>query len=229
MPKPAAEKKTVAKPYHHGNLKNALIRAGIEILSTEGARGLSLRKVARRAGVSHAAPYAHYADKQALIAAISTEGYRRLYDAVAGAARRHAGDPLRQLVESAWAYVRFALDEPDHFRITLSGLVEKEKDYPAFVEIAQKSFGAVVDVIAGCQAAGVLDPGPPELMAATVWAQVHGLALLLLEDQLPHAVLDRYTARAMFLFSLGRITRVKIDPKRFALRAPGAPATSKRR
>jgi len=228
MPR-ATPAKGGAKRYHHGDLKAALIRAGIEILATEGVGGLSLRKVARRAGVSHAAPYAHYADKQALIAAISTEGYRRLYDVVAGAARRHAGDPLRRLVESSWAYVQFALDEPDHFRITLSGLVEKEKDYPAFVEIAQKSFLAVVDVIAGCQAAGILDPGPPELMAATVWAQIHGLVSLLLEDQLPHTVLDRFTVRAMFLFSLGQITRVKIDAKRYAMRVPKASAASGRR
>ena len=65
--------------YHHGDLKNALIQAGVKILSKEGISGLSLRKVARQAGVSHAAPYAHFADKQALIAAISTEGYKQLY------------------------------------------------------------------------------------------------------------------------------------------------------
>ena len=63
------------KSYHHGDLKNALIKAGADILSNEGVSALSLRKVARKAGVSHAAPYAHFTDKQALIAAISTEGY----------------------------------------------------------------------------------------------------------------------------------------------------------
>lgn len=215
MRKPAA--KQAEKRYHHGDLKNALIRAGIEILSTEGVAALSLRRVAGRAGVSHAAPYAHFADKQALIAAISTEGYRRLYEAVSAAARRYARDPLRRLVEASWAYVQFALDEPDHFRITLSGLVEKEQDYPAYVEIAQQSFRTVVDVISDCQAAGVLGPGPSELMAVTVWAQVHGFVTLLLEGQLPHAVRDRYTLRAMWLFALGQITRVPLDPRKMRM------------
>src|SRR5512136_2974044 len=126
--------------YHHGDLKNALIEAGIEILSKEGVNGLSLRKVARKAGVSHAAPYAHFADKQALIAAISTEGYRRLNERIGAARQQYLGDPLRQLVEGAWAYVEFALNDPAHFRITLSGVVEKGKDYPALMEMAGKSF-----------------------------------------------------------------------------------------
>ena len=98
--------------YHHGDLKNALIAAGIDILASEGVHALSLRAVAQRAGVSHAAPYAHYADKQALIAAISTAGYRRLYDSLRAVGERYAGDPLRQLVEGAWAYVQFALHDP---------------------------------------------------------------------------------------------------------------------
>jgi len=112
------------QPYHHGDLKNALIAAGIDVLAKEGVHGLSLRKVAQRAGVSHAAPYAHYTDKQALIAAISTEGYRRLYETLRGVGERYHDDPLRQLVEGAWAYVQFALQEPDHFKLTFSVAAE---------------------------------------------------------------------------------------------------------
>ena len=141
------------KAYHHGDLKNALIEAGADILSKDGVSGLSLRKVAQKAGVSHTAPYAHFADKQALIAAISTDGFRRLYDAISTAAQQHAGDPARQLVEGAWAYVQFALRDTDHFKITLSSVVEKEKDYPAFVEMSQRSFALVVQIVEGCQQA----------------------------------------------------------------------------
>ena len=77
----------------------------VEILSKEGIEGLSLRKVAKQVGVSYAAPYAHFKDRQALIAAISTEGFKQLYSALDAAVSAQAGDPKQQLVEGAWAYV----------------------------------------------------------------------------------------------------------------------------
>src|SRR4051812_49129705 len=119
------------KQYHHGDLKNALIRAGAEILTREGVGGLTLRKAAGRAGVSHAAPYAHFADKQALVAAISTEGLRVLRGRIEKAVRRHDGDPRRQLTEAGWQTVRFGLEQPDHYRVTFSNALEQEVDYPA--------------------------------------------------------------------------------------------------
>lgn len=200
------------KTYHHGDLKNALIQAGIEILSREGVGGLSLREVASKAGVSHAAPYAHFHDKQALVAAISTEGYRRVYERIEAALDRHAGDPLQQLVEAAWCYVQFALDEPDHFRITFSAAVEKEKEYPDLVEISQTGFETVVALVKSCQAAGVLGAGPADLMTVSVWGLVHGIASLILEGQVSHAVLDRMSVRQLLLFALNQVARVEIAP-----------------
>jgi AcrR family transcriptional regulator len=206
-----------AQKYHHGDLKNALIEAGVEILSKEGIGALSLRKVAQKAGVSHAAPYAHFADKQALIAAISTEGYRMLYEKLETAIQHYNGDPLRQLIEAAWAYTRFAMDDPDHFKITLSGVVEKEKDYPAFVEVSQKSFRLVVQVVEACQAAGILDRGPSDAVAISVWSLVHGFVSLLLEGQFSHTITGRMTAWEMLVFALNRITRVEIPAEYLSL------------
>jgi AcrR family transcriptional regulator len=199
--------------YHHGDLKNALIQAGIEILAQEGVGGLTLRKVAKKAGVSHAAPYAHFADKQALIAAISTEGFNRLYAQIEEAVQQHAGDPLRQLVEVAWAYVQFARRDPAHFKITLSGVLEKEKDYPACVEISQRSFQQVVQLVETCQAAGVLKPGPSDLMAASLWSAVHGFTALHLEGQFSHALQERVGLRGMLVFMLDQLTIVEIPPE----------------
>jgi len=102
------------KKYHHGDLKNALINAGIAILAEEGAGALSLRKVARRAGVSHAAPYAHFADKQTLIAAIAADGHRQIYDCLTAVIKDDAGDVQSLFLHDVWAYVQFGLDSPAH-------------------------------------------------------------------------------------------------------------------
>jgi AcrR family transcriptional regulator len=205
------------KSYHHGDLKNALIEAGADILSKEGVSALTLRKVAQKAGVSHAAPYAHFADKQALIAAISTEGYKKLYEQIAQVAAQYRSDPLRRFVEASWAYVQYALDEPDQFKVTLSGMIEKEQDYPAFVETARQTFNLVVDIVTQCQAAGILRKGAADLTAVSAWALIHGFVTLLMEHQISHTVLDRFTVREMFIFTLNQIALVELDAITFAL------------
>jgi AcrR family transcriptional regulator len=199
------------KTYHHGDLKNSLIQAGIEILANEGLPGLTLRKAARVAGVSHAAPYAHFADKQALIAAISTEGYRRFFVQITQVAERYAGDPLRQFIEGAWSYLRFALDDPAHFRITFSGVVANEKDYPALVEATEQSFDTVMRIVSRCQEVGILSAQTPtDLLAVSVWSTVHGLASLQLTGQISHRVLERFSPREMLIRTLGQYVQIEI-------------------
>ncbi len=198
------------KPYHHGDLRNALIQAGIAILAEDGVKALSLRRAARRAGVSHAAPYAHFADKQALIVAIATEGYRRLYERMAAAVAQRAGDPLRQLVDGAWAYVEFALADPAHFRITLSGVAEKDADHPALVAMTQQSFELLRRIVADCQAAGVLRPAPADLLAVSLWGAVHGLVDLVLNEQVSQAVLSRFSLPRLLLHTLSQFTLVEV-------------------
>jgi AcrR family transcriptional regulator len=190
------------KRYHHGDLKNALIRAGVEILSSEGVEGLSLRKVAQRAGVSHNAPYSHFPDKQSLIAAISTEGFKQLYEGLDAAISSYPDDPKRQLQEGAWAYVQFAMDNADTFKIMFSGVLEKEKEYPAFVEISHKTFERVVDVVHACQEAGLLRSTSAEIMAVAVWGQIHGIISLMLEGQISHTVLDHFDIREIVRFAI---------------------------
>lgn len=194
-----------SKKYHHGDLKNALIRAGVEILSKEGTEALSLRRVAERAGVSHSAPYSHFPDKQSLIAAISTEGFKQLYAELDAAVSVHPEDARRQLQEGAWAYVQFAMNNTDTFKIMFSGVLEKEKEYPDFVEISHKTFQRVTDVVRACQAAGILRAEPPEMMAVAVWGQVHGIISLMLEGQISHVVLDRFDPRQIVLFALEQV------------------------
>ena len=193
------------KTYHHGDLKNALIKVGVDILAKEGVSGLSLRKVASKAGVSHSAPYSHFADKQALIAAISTEGFRQLYERVSAVAEEFKTKPSRQLVEVAWAYVQFALDDRDRFKVMFSGILEKEREYPEFVAEAQRNFQLVKMIVEANQAAGVLRSGPSDLVALSAWGIIHGFIMLLLEGQISHTVLEQMSLRDLVEFQLKQI------------------------
>ena len=177
----------------------------MEILSKEGIEGLSLRKVAQRAGVSHNAPYSHFPDKQSLIAAISTEGFKQLYQELDTAVSTYTNDPKRQLQEAAWAYVQFAMNNTDTFKIMFSGVLEKEKEYPAFVEISRNTFNRVLDIVHACQDAGILRGAPPEMMAVSVWGQIHGIISLILEGQISHTVLDHFSIRDVVLFALDQV------------------------
>ena len=206
------------KTYHHGDLKNALIKAGVDILAKDGVEGLSLRKVAQKVGVSHTAPYAHFADKQALIAAISTEGFRLLYEQLVAIRGKYRSAPAHQLVEAAWAYVRFAQDHPAHFRVAFSSAVEHEKEYPALVEMTRKSFGEVVGIVEACQVSALLRPGPVDVLAVSVWSIVHGFASLLIEGQISHTVFERMTVREMLIFTLNQVTLLELDPEEFRTR-----------
>jgi Tetracyclin repressor-like, C-terminal domain len=83
------------------------------------------------------------------------------------------------------------MNHTDAFNIMFSSVLEKEKDYPAFVESSRKTFERVVDIVQACQAAGLLHPAPVEVMAVTVWGQLYGIVSLYLEGQISHTVLDR--------------------------------------
>jgi AcrR family transcriptional regulator len=193
------------KTYHHGDLKNALIQAGVGLLAKDGVSGLSLRKVASRAGVSHTAPYSHFADKQALIAAISTEGFRQLHGRVLAVMEKYHGKPRKQLIETAWEYVQFALDDPGRFKVMFSGVLEQEKEYPEFVTESQSNFQQVVELVELNQAAGVLQDGPADLVALSAWGIVHGFITLLLEGQISHTILGRMSPRELLVFQLKQI------------------------
>ncbi len=161
------------RDYHHGDLGAALLRAAANILEKEGLEALKLRAVARRAGVSHAAPYRHFPDREALLAALAAEGFAMLGEAQRAAA---AAGGLRGMGE---AYVRFALEHPQRFRLMFGGQLRIAR-HPALREIATRLFGG----LSGALAAQV--PGAQGAADASIaaWALVHGLAHLLLGDRI---------------------------------------------
>ncbi len=183
--------------YHHGDLKNALIDAGIEILSQEGLHGLSLRSAAQKAGVSHSAPYSHFKDKQALIAAISTKGLDLLYEKLSRIAVQHHVNPREQLHEVAWGYTEFALENTGLFKLIFSSAIEREHDYPDFVTISHRNFKWIVTVVENNQQGSILKSGQARLNALTVWSMVHGFVFLYLEKQIPSDILNDYQLKSL--------------------------------
>lgn len=188
--------------YHHGDLKQALVSAGIKILKEEGVTALTLRSAARAAGVSHSAPYAHFTDKQSLLAAISTRGFIVLQERLVATAEQYSNDPGFLVAETGWAYTQFALDEPALFKLMFSGILEEEHSYPEFMAVVRNTFHHLVGVIETCQAARALPPGSSEELAVAVWSLVHGFVSLYLERQIPGQLLDKYQLKQLLIQSL---------------------------
>lgn len=176
------------KPYHHGDLRYALIQAGLEMLAEGGAAALELRKVARRAGVSHAAPYRHFVDKQALIAAINEEGFRQLAQRIRNTLRESSDDSLEQLQAIARAYVLFARENPWLMREMYSGLSIEREAFPSLQSASKAVFHIYAEVVERGQEQGSIVEGDPAALAGVLWSVLHGVAILVIENQMrPYA------------------------------------------
>ena len=162
-------------PYHHGDLRAACLRAALELLEEGGSGALSLRAVARRAGVAPSAPYRHYADRDALVSAVAAIGYRQLAEHLA------AASPVPQTPEDlaavAVAYVQFALQRPALFRVMFSEPCDRDSSERVAATTAISAY------VAALVSKSFPDADPPALSTA-VWALVHGLAFLHLDAKL---------------------------------------------
>jgi AcrR family transcriptional regulator len=164
--------------YHHGSLKAALLDAADTMLDEADAGAISLREVARRAGVSPTATYRHFADKEALLAALATRAFEAFGTALMDAAAQ-ANDPLAAMGQ---AYVRFALARPGRFRLMFGPLIGDRSRYPELKQAAGAAFDHMRRL-----AQVRFAPQADEAAALRSWAMVHGLAHLLLDGMLPLA------------------------------------------
>jgi AcrR family transcriptional regulator len=171
--------------YHHGDLPRALVDAALELIGERGPVGFTLREAARRVGVSHAAPYRHFPDKDALLQAVAEEGFTAMRDEMVGAIRG-TDDPATRFQALGITYVRFAIGHPSHFRV-MFGPGGARDDGSSLAAVKEETFRLLLAAIADCQAGGVVREGPPEELAVTAWSAVHGLASLLVDGVLPRS------------------------------------------
>jgi AcrR family transcriptional regulator len=172
------------RPYHHGNLRESLLQAAVYTIAKLGPAAFTLREVARRAGVSHNAPYRHFRDKDAILAAVGAQGFRELTAAMTQAAARKSG-ALDRLKESGLAYVAFAMRKPEHFTVMFDAPVCDSKD-PEYMEASQQAFQTLVQFIVKCQEDGALPADRPQERTLYAWSLVHGIAKLAVAGRLPY-------------------------------------------
>jgi AcrR family transcriptional regulator len=164
------------RPYHHGDLRAALLAAAEVELAERGMEAFSLRSVAKRAGVSHAAPAHHFGDARGLLTALATEGFRQFLAAQAAREAVADGDPASQLVAAGMGYIDFARSRPTLFRLMWQS-DRPDFDTPDLGQAARAAFQHLVDQVA-------LTGGQSTSDEAAVWAIAHGLADLLASGRL---------------------------------------------
>jgi AcrR family transcriptional regulator len=174
-----------AAPYHHGDLHRALIDAALDMVSEEGAWNFSLREVARRAGVSHAAAYNHFSDKASLLAEVATRGFEALRITTDAAAKRSRRSPSRQLVAVGRAYVEFGMKHPALYRLMFGPERVNKERHPTLAQAGHAAFSVLTETLRRGSDAHQLRRGSVHDEAIAAWSMVHGLTMLFIDDWLP--------------------------------------------
>jgi AcrR family transcriptional regulator len=170
-----------------GSLRETLVEAATALIAKKGPQGFSLREVARRARVSEAAPYWHFTDREALLAAVAERGFVEMAKGMM-AIWSAVGDPRERLHALGIGYVRFALAHPSYLRVMFGSEVPDKGAHPGLKEAGARTFDLLVQAIADCQAVGQVRSGDPVELAVAAWSTVHGLAALLVDGRLKEHV-----------------------------------------
>ncbi len=190
----------MADSYHHGDLRPALLDAAARLIRDGGTDALTLRALAEAVGVSRTAPYRHFKDKAELLVAVAAEGFERLRAALR-AVNASGAAGLAPFEAMGVAYVRFAVENPAHYRLMYGREALARREVPALQTTADAAYYELVALITAGQASGALRTGDPEALAYVAWATVHGLASLLVDGQMEQPddveALARLTARTL--------------------------------
>jgi AcrR family transcriptional regulator len=198
--------KVPVRSYHHGDLKVALLDAVEQVVLDGGVGQVSLRAVARRVGVTHAASAHHFANKAGLLTAFATQGYMQLAEAVVAAIdEAHPADGPSVLEAVGRGYVRFALANPGRFEVMFRLDVLNAND-PGFVAASEGAYSLLVSTVSRCRAEGFLGGRDPEVVAVAAWSMVHGLAALWISGRLGERIQETDPNRLA-----DRVSRLYVD------------------
>lgn len=175
------------KQYHHGNLRAELVRLGLEELERNDKDDLSLRDIAEKAGVSKTAPYRHFADKNALLAAITTEGFRRFGDRLKEVLELRKGDGMQVITEMCRVYLEFARTNPKLYHLMFSSFGRLLED-PLCAQEGRRSLDQLREAVKIWLPQRSAEEIEAHVIA--IWGYIHGLALLSLEGFLPPETWD---------------------------------------
>ena len=174
-------------PAANTDTREILLRAAVEIAEADGVGAIGLREAARRAGVTHGAPYRHFENQQALVAAVAEQGFRELMAEVQAAQAAAGADVLARFHALGVAYLHFALAHPGHFRVMFGA----EAAAQSSVRSAEAAvFALAVNEIASAQRQGLIAPGDPQELALLAWSTGHGLAVLMIDGLVQWVGLD---------------------------------------
>jgi AcrR family transcriptional regulator len=187
--------------YHHGNLRAALLAQAERSVRENGVEQLSLRELARQAGVSHAAPRRHFPDRQALLDALAESGFERLGASLRVAVDGAGEDFGARLRATAAAYIRFATDDAALLELMFAG---KHRDGTgALQEAAERAFQVLFELIVQGQVQGVIEPGEPERVGVVLFATIQGIAALVNGGMIVPEQLQEITGDAIEHFLRG--------------------------
>jgi AcrR family transcriptional regulator len=194
--------KASPRPYHHGHLREALLRAAEKALETGGVQSISLRELSRELGVSHTSPRRHFADKQALLDALALRGFEQFDEALERAAGKRGQDFKARLTKLARAYVGFALKHPA--LLSLMFETKQRPDAPReLLEASEKAFSHAPATFVEAQAAGEVVPGDPAHLALVVFSALLGLVSISTDGKFKGVSLDYLTGEIIERMILG--------------------------
>jgi AcrR family transcriptional regulator len=177
--------RTVKKrAYHRGDLERVLVDTAVRVIHEDGIAALTLRGVGARLGVSRTALYRHFDDKQALLARVASEGFKRFHDALAAAVARAEAANTDPMLAMATAYHRFARANPSHYQTMFSGVLTDGRQDPELQRHGEAAFNVLLNAIRRGQDEGRVQAGDPVELAEIIWALSHGVATLGMAQQL---------------------------------------------